>query len=416
MPLKHCTIIGGGIIGLSTAYYLQKEGHQVTVIDQGDFSKGASFVNAGFISPSHFIPLTAPGIITKGLKMMFNPNSPFFIKPRLEKDFLQWAWAFKKSANQTKVDKVIPVYKKLIMYSLQLFSDLKEETIFDFHFEKKGLLVYYKTKKAAITEEKIAQRAIKEGLDVKILSVSEAKLLEPTISSDVLGVIHYRNDCHSTPTVFMKNMIVYLKAKGVIFLSNEKVTSLLSKSKAITEIKTQKQTLKADEVIIAAGSWTPVLTKKLGVKLLLEAGKGYRIDVSSTTGIQMPTLLSEAKVAITPMQGFTRFAGTMELNGINHTIHKNRVLAITELAKKYYHNLTIPEKAINQANCGLRPVTPDGLPYIGKLSSYKNVTVATGHAMMGWTLGPATGKLVSQIITNKKTEVPLELFNPERRF
>ncbi len=414
--MKHITIIGGGIIGLCTAYYLQKEGHQVTVIDQGDLSQGASFVNAGFISPSHFIPLTSPGIITKGVKMMFNPDSPFFIKPRLEREFLQWAWAFKKSATQAKVEKAIPVYKQLILYSLQLFSELKTEGVFDFHFEKKGLLVYYKTKKAGITEKNIAKRAIEEGLDVEMLSLTEAKKVEPHLSSDVSGVIHYKNDCHSTPTFFMKNLIRYLKDKGIQFFINEKVISFTKKNNTLNQIITQHQTIEADEVVIAVGSWTPDLVKKLGVNLLLQAGKGYRIDVSTPTGIQMPALLSEAKVAVTPMLSFTRFAGTMEINGLNHTISKNRVLAITNLAKDYYLDLHIPEKAINQASCGLRPVTPDGLPYIGKLSRYTNVTVATGHAMMGWSLGPATGKLVSQLLTGKNPEVPLDLFYPERRF
>jgi len=414
--LKHITIIGGGIIGLCTAYYLQQDGHQVYVIDKNNISQGASFVNAGFISRSHIIPLAAPGIITKGLKMMFNANSPFFIKPRLEKEFLQWAWAFKKSATQSKVDKAIPVYKNFIAYSAQLYNELKQKELFDFHIEKKGLIVCYKTQKYAAIETKIGKRAVLEGLDVDFLTPDDTQKLEPAFSSDILGAVYYKDDLHATPVLFMKELKKYLKRQGVQLFLNEKVLSLKTKGNTLTHIKTDKQTLSVDEVVFASGSWTPHILNKIGIKLLLQAGKGYRIDINPPTTIQIPALLAEAKVAVTPMQNFTRFAGTMEIDRINHTIFKNRVLAIANLAKNYYRNLHIPEKAINQATCGLRPVTPDGLPYIGKLSFYKNITVATGHAMMGWTLAPATGKLVTQIIDDKKPEIPLELFNPERRF
>jgi len=121
-------------------------------------------------------------------------------------------------------------------------------------------------------------------------------------------------------------------------------------------------------------------------------------------------------VAVTPMQGFTRFAGTMEFSGINHTIRKKRVLAIAAAASAYYKDLTIEQEAVESAQCGLRPVTPDGLPYIGRPSHLKNLTLATGHAMMGWSLGPVTGKLVSELVSDKKTSLEITAYHPERRF
>ncbi len=414
--MKQVIVIGGGIIGLCTAYFLQKEGHRVIVIEKGDFSKGASYVNAGFLSPSHFIPLAAPGILSTGLKMMINKNSPFYIKPRFEKEFLQWTWAFKKSANQITVDKAIPVYKELILKSTQLYKELKNEKAIDFHLENKGLLVLYKTSKYEDKENKIAQRALKEGLQVAFLQKNEVKKLEPTVSENLVGGIHYKNDAHTTPPEFMKKIKTYLLKNGVRFQTNQKVISFLFKNKRVAGVMTQNKTYNADEIVIASGSWTPLLLKKLGVKLLLQAGKGYKIDIHKNTGVQYPALLAEAKVAITPMQHFTRLAGTMELSGINHKILKNRVTAITNLAQTYYTNLGVKANHLKHAQCGLRPVSPDGLPYIGKLTKYTNVTIATGHAMMGWTLGPITGKLVSQLIANEKPLVSLELFHPERKF
>ncbi|MEW7279865.1 FAD-dependent oxidoreductase [Aquimarina sp. 2201CG1-2-11] len=413
---KEVTIIGGGIIGLSSAYYLQKEGHNVTVVDKSDITKGASFVNAGYITPSHFIPLAAPGMITKGIKWMFNSSSPFYVKPRLDKDFIKWSWAFRKSSSKAKVEKAIPVIKDINLLGRALYEDLKESNEFDFHYERKGLLMMYQTEKAGEEEWKVGQRGIVEGLNVTNLSREEVKKHEPNIDLNIKGAVYYDSDAHMTPHEFMKDMMAYLKSKGVTFYTNEEVTDISISNQNISEVQTANRTIKADEVVIAAGSWSPLLTKKLGVNVPVQAGKGYRINVDRPTGIETPAILLEAKVAVTPMNGFTRFAGTMEIGGINHNINPARVNAIANAAKSYYNGLEIKQPEIENADCGLRPCSPDGLPYIGRTKKYKNLTIATGHAMMGWSLGPVTGKLVSEVVSDKKTSLNLNPFNPDRTF
>lgn len=413
---KNVIIIGGGIIGLSTAYYLLEEGHQVTIIDKSNFSSGASYVNAGYITPSHFIPLAAPGMINKGIKWMFNPTSPFYIKPRLNADFLKWTWAFKKSATASKVEKAIPVIKAINILSRDLYEAIKASNAFNFHYERKGLLMCYQSDKVGEAEWKIGKRGIEEGLGVKNLTKKEVDVLEPNANLNIKGAIYFDSDAHMTPTDFMPEMVKYLKTKGVIFYANEDVKDIEVTNGTVSKIITNKQELKADEVVLAAGSWSPLLTKKLGLQIPIQAGKGYRINVNRETGITIPAILCEAKVAVTPMQGFTRFAGTMEIAGINHNINPIRVQTIANAAKNYYTNLNISEVEKEAADCGLRPCSPDGLPYIGKSSKCTNLTIATGHAMMGWSLGPATGKLVSEIISEKKTTLDLNPFNPDRKF
>lgn len=413
---KEVTIIGGGIIGLCSAYYLQKEGHQVTVIDKSDITKGASFVNAGYITPSHIIPLAAPGMINKGIKWMFNSSSPFYVKPRLDKDFLKWSWAFKKSSTKRKVELAIPVIKDINLLGRSLYEDLKASDEFDFHYERKGLLMLYQTDKLGEEEWEVGQRGIKEGLNVKQLSKEEVKKYEPNVDLNIKGAVYYDSDAHMTPHEFMQSMMEYLKSKGVTFYTNEEVKDIVFSNQTISEVTTSKRSIKTDEVIVAAGSWSPLLTKKLGVKIPVQAGKGYRININRHTGIETPAILLEAKVAVTPMHGFTRFAGTMEIGGINHTINPARVKAIANAAELYYNGLQIEQPEIDSADCGLRPCSPDGLPYIGKTNAYKNLTIATGHAMMGWSLGPATGKLVSEIISDKKTSLDLNPFHPDRTF
>ena len=413
---KEVVIIGGGIIGLCSAYYLQKEGCAVTIIDQSGMTKGASYVNAGYITPSHIIPLSAPGMITKGLKWMFDTASPFYVKPRLDKDFLQWAWAFKKSATASKVEKAIPIIKEINILGRTLYEEIKQSGDFNFHYERKGLLMLYKTDKAGEEEWEVGQRAIKEGLNVNHITAEEVKKMEPDAAIDCKGAVYFDSDAHMTPKEFMAEMVSYLKEKGVTFYTHEKVQDLVISKDAIKEVMTTKRKLKADEVLIAAGSWSPLLTRKLGVKIPIQAGKGYRINTERETGITIPALLVEAKVAVTPMNGFTRFAGTMELAGINDTINPKRVKAISKSVSNYYQGLSLTKEEEATADFGLRPCSPDGLPYIGRTHKYKNLIIASGHAMMGWSLGPPTGKLVSEIISDKKLSLDIKPFHPDRKF
>ncbi len=410
-------IIGGGIVGLSSAYFLSKEGHQVTVIDKGDITSGASFVNAGYITPSHIIPLASPGMIAKGIRMMFNSASPFYMKPRLDADFLKWSWYFHKSSTPEKVEKAIPVIKEINLISRELFADIKNSgDLGDFQLERKGLLMLYKTEASYLHEKQVAERVHFEGLEVSELNKSELQKLEPNVNIDAEGAIHYECDGHTTPTEIMPKLLNYLKTQGVVIKTNEEVLDIKTASGEIKKIITDKNIYQPDEVVLAAGSWSGELSKKLNLKLSLQGGKGYRINVERNTGISIPAILMEAKMAVTPMKGFTRFAGTMEFSGNNNLVRKERVLAIAKGAHSFYPELEINSIEMESAKTGLRPVSPDGLPYIGKSASINNLTIATGHAMMGWSLGPATGKLVSELIDDKKTSMNIAAFSPERTF
>lgn len=414
---KNIIVVGGGIVGLSTAYFLLKEGHQVTVLDKSNMDSGASYVNAGYITPSHIIPLASPGMITKGIKYMFNSSSPFYMKPRLDKDFIKWAWYFKKSSTKANVQRAMPIIRDINLLSRELYDGIKTSgDLGNFHLERKGLLMVYQTEKARDHEMQVAQKADDLGLEVSDLNSNELRKLEPNIELNAKGAIYYQCDGHTTPTQFMKRMVNFLLKSGVVIQKNEKVVDVGFSGESITEVKTNKTSYQADEVVLAAGSWTPGISKRLNIELPLQAGKGYRINVETPTNISMPAILMEAKMAVTPMEGFTRFAGTMEFSGINNIIRKERVEAIAKGAECYYKGLKISEEDKSHAQCGLRPVTPDGLPYIGKSKQYNNLIFATGHAMMGWSLGPATGKLVSEMISEKKLSMDITPFNPLRKF
>ncbi|WP_373074332.1 NAD(P)/FAD-dependent oxidoreductase [Zeaxanthinibacter enoshimensis] len=414
---KHVLIIGGGIVGLSCAYYAQKDGHKVTVLDRSDMSGGASYVNAGYLTPSHIIPLSSPGMMAKGLKYMLNGSSPFYMKPRWDMDFFRWIWQFNKSATPGHVEKSIPLIRDINLLSKDLYTELHASgDLGDFQLEKKGLLMLYKTRKEELREKEVGKRAVEEGLETVELNREQLLEVQPNINDEVLGAVHYLCDAHTTPNEFMKKMKAYLREKGVQIKTLEEAQRFKIRKDNILAVETDIDTYPADEFVIATGAWSEGLFKKLGLSMHMQAGKGYRINVERETGILLPAVLMEAKVAVTPMKGFTRFAGTMEFSGLNHVLRKKRIRAIAKAGESYYKNLEITEEELANAQCGLRPVTPDGLPYIGRTSKYKNVTLATGHAMMGWSLGPATGKLVSEIIAQKKPSMNLDGFMPERRF
>ena len=413
---KQVLVIGGGIIGLCSAYYLQKQGCQVSIIDQSHLNAGASYVNAGYLSPSHIIPLAAPGVMKKGLKWMFNPASPLYIKPRLELDFLKWVWAFHKSCNYNHVKKAIPAIKNIALWSQDLYDAIKQDEQFNFHYEKKGLLMLCQTEKLLDDEIKTLHIAKQEGLEATSMTPEELKKLEPQVNINAIGATYYKCDSHTTPHEFMAEMKTYLKAKGVEFILNEKVEDIEVTNNTIQSVKTKNQLYKAEEFVLATGSWSSILTKKIGLQLLVQPGKGYRINKTQPTGIQIPAILAEAKVAVTPMNGFTRFAGTMEIDAINHNISKVRVEAIANAVSKYYPEIKITQPEKEQATCGLRPISPDGLPFIGKSAKCSNLTIATGHAMMGWSMGTGTGKLVSEIVLNKKPSFNIQLYHPDRKF
>jgi D-amino-acid dehydrogenase len=355
-------------------------------------------------------------MVKQGLKWMLDARSPLYIKPRWNASFLKWAWAFQKSCSAKNVQISISAIKDISLLSAQLFSEIKASEGFTFQLENKGLLILCQTEAKLKKELQHAKIGIEEGLEVTEYSASDLKRMEPNVAINALGAVHYQCDWHSTPHEFMREMHDWLVANGVRFYKNEKVEDLQISEEKIHKIITQNHTFSGDEFVLAAGSWSGLLSRKLGIQIPLEAGKGYRINVVQATGISIPAVLAEANVAVTPMNGFTRFSGTMEIAGINHNINPVRVEAIAKAAQKYYPKISILPEEKEAAACGLRPVSPDGRPYIGRSSKCKNLTIATGHAMQGWSMAPATGKLVSEIISEKKLSMNLEAFHPDRKF
>ena len=408
-------IIGGGIIGLSSAYYLNKAGHHVTIIDQGDLTTGCSLGNAGMIVPSHIIPLAAPGMISKGFRWMFNSTSPFYVKPRLRGDLIKWGYHFYKSATKEHIAKSAPALKELSLFSKAMYQHLSKDLPFDFGYHERGLLMLYKTKETEHEEAEMARLANQHGLEAHILSASEVQQLEPDVKVDVRGGIYFPGDAHISPQLFVNQLINYLKDKGVVFQPKTTVNDFIIDRSSIKSIKTTTQDLEFDEVIVATGAWSGGVVAKLGLSIPMQAGKGYSFTLPHVEkNVRIPSIFLEARVAVTPMGDSLRFGGTLEITGVDHTISMNRVKGIVDAIPNYYPEMKVALPEVEDVWHGLRPCSPDGLPYIGRSSKLKNLTIATGHSMMGLSQGPGTGKLVSEIIDQKNLSVNLAAFNPHR--
>jgi D-amino-acid dehydrogenase len=409
------SIIGAGVIGLTCAYYLQKEGHEVTIFDQGDGLNNCSFGNAGYISPSHFIPLASPGIVAQGLKWMLDSKSPFYIKPRMNYSLMKWGLKFYKNANESTVEKNAPHLSNILQLSRQLTIDLNENLQNGFQLETKGCLMLYQKKETERHETTLALEAKKFGIEAPVLSKNEVQAMEPHLRINVLGGVYFPIDCHLHPGKMMTTLKNHLFSSGVKTMLNHKVKNFEISNNRLTKLITDQGDYATDHLVIAAGSWLEILTHKLGIDVLLQPGKGYSTTYQNiTNNLIHPSILVDDRVALTPLGNELRIGGTMELGGINHTINMKRVYPMIAAANQYYPSLNLASPSINHVWSGLRPCSPDGLPYIGKSPHHTNVTIAGGHAMLGISLAAATGSLVKQMIHQEKTSIPIESFRINR--
>lgn len=414
--MKNIVVIGGGIMGLSSAFYLQEAGHKVIVLDKGDFSDNCSYGNAGYICPSHFIPLATPGIVWQGLKWMLNSRSPFYVQPSLSLSLFDWGFKFIQSAKQKNVEKAAVPLRDIALFSQQEYRTWASFPGFDFSFEQKGLLEIFQTKHIANHAYHTVEKGRALGLEMKLLDYKELQNLESHTRINAIGAIFFECDAHLYPNKLMKVLLRHLHQKGVQLTGNEEVTGFEKEGNRINKVITPENVYDADEVVIATGAWSRQVAAFLDTKIPLQAGRGYSMTLeNSPYFLNHPAILSEGRVAVTPMDGNKiRFGGTMEVVAIKTAPRFHRVEGILNSVKTFLPEFDISMPLTDKLWFGYRPCSADGLPYIGRISRYKNVVVATGHGMLGLSLGPGTGKLVSELVDEKKTSIDISAFAVER--
>lgn len=420
-------VIGGGIVGLSSAHFLRAGGFEVTVLEKGDFTDNCSFGNMGYLSPSHFVPLAAPGMIEQGLLWMFDKKSPFYIRPQLSARLARWGWRFFRSSTQKHVENSSRPLAELLLFSKKLVAHWASEM--DFEYAEKGCIMYYRTAQKEKEELDASVVARDLGLNVSVLSREEIHRMEPDLLPDVRGGVWFQDDAHLYPNRLMELLAQRLRAQGVAMEKNSAVVRIDQNGSQIKAVHTADgRSWEADVFVLAAGSWSPEIAKLAGDDLCLMPGKGYSMTIPvARQKLNHPCILLEAKVAITPYATRLRIGSTMEIGPINDRILFPRVEGILKAVPEFLPGYSAdPDyrqladlKALEAAGreriwYGFRPVSPDGMPYIGYSPRLKNMIWATGHAMLGLSLGPGTGYLVAQLAAGKQPDLHLKPYAPGR--
>ena len=411
------TIIGGGIIGLSSAYYLNRSGWEVTVLDKGDFLDNCSYGNCGYICPSHFIPLATPGIVKQGLKWMWNSKSPFYVQPRLDWDLISWGLKFIRSATNKHVETSAVPLRDIAFLSKKEYEGWLSQPGFNFAYESKGLLEIFQTEAAAEHAHHTVEKANALGLEgTRLLNREELLAKEPHTRINGIGAIYFNCDAHCYPNKLMSDLIADLKNKGVKLLPHSEVNGFETANGKISKIICADKNIEQDEVVMATGSWGKQTADLLGIRIPLMPGRGYSVTLeNSPYKVIHPAVLVEGRAAITPMDGNKiRFGGTMEITSHKTPPRMNRVQGILDAVQRFFPDFDVPMPAKENIWYGYRPCSADGLPYIGRVNKIKNLTVATGHSMLGLSLGAGTGLLVDEIINGRKPSMDLRPFAVER--
>lgn len=406
-------VIGGGVIGTCAAYYLRARGRQVTLLERGEIAAGSSYGNAGLIVPSHSVPLATPGALASGLRWMLDPESPFYIKPRPDLPLLRWLLRFMAACRPGRVRQALPVLRDLTTASAARYAELAALDGLRFGYEPNGSLYVFKTPRGFRHAKEEAHLLAAASIESEALEGEEACHLEPSLRPDLAGALFFPGDAHLNPAEFVRGLARWIEQRGVCIQTGTEVLGFETAGRRVTNIKTTRGDFSADHVVLAAGSWSPGLAHGLRLRLPIQPAKGYSVTIPRPAASPViPLLLGEARVGITPLGERLRFAGTLEMAGLDLSVNQRRVAAILRSAQAYVTGLDRMEPG--EVWSGLRPCTPDGLPIIGPAPSLDNLVVAAGHATIGMTLGPITGELVAQIVCGETPTFDLHPLRPER--
>lgn len=392
-------VIGGGIVGTCVAHELRASGREVLMIDRGEPGQGCSYGNAGWITPCFAMPLPQPGMFFKSLGWLLDPASPLYIKPSADPMLARWLWHFTKAMNRKQFLNSIHVLTEISKYSLDFYQKAASR-VKDLSFEKKGLLLVSSTKDGIQYAKTEMTLMAQQGIPGRFLEKDELLAFEPALKPLVRGGVFFPEEAHAEPYRMVLGLAEEFVRSGGTLLSKAEVFDFETSEGRITEVVTTQGRFRPDLVVMATGSWSPEIGRRLGLKLPVLGGKGYSMNVlTEAHKPQRPIMIVERKIAVTPRAGSVRIAGTLELVNQDFSITPRRVKAIQDGAKEFLH-LERTHEATDLWR-GLRPCTPDGVPYIGFSDQWKNLFLCTGHQMLGLQSAPGSARLAADLILKR---------------
>ncbi|MDY7108944.1 MAG: FAD-dependent oxidoreductase [Planctomycetota bacterium] len=413
MSESHTVIVGGGIVGICAAYFLARRGAAVTLLEQDGIDEGASTGNAGLISIGH-APIPRPGLTPRAIRWMFDPTSPIYIPPRLDLGLLRWFWGFRRACGRKQFKHSMDILTAHGRPAGECIRRLVDEEDLDCEYQPRGQMDVFRTEEGLEEGEREAAMMRDYGYGVEVLDGDELRRREPAFRDDVVGAVLFNERAFANPGRFVSEMADRARRRGAVLRERHEITRLLTENgRCVGAVTRDGEEIRGDAVILAAGSWTRRLARQVGLNLPLQPAKGYHVNLTRPEPCtNTACVCAERFVAVTPMADGLRLAGTLELSGINHRIVQQRVDMLRRGARLYLRG--IDETRSGEPWCGLRPCIADGLPVVGWAPGVDRLFLATGHAMMGFALGPLAGRVACECVLGDEPSVDISGLRADR--
>ncbi|MET4060728.1 D-amino-acid dehydrogenase [Arthrobacter sp. UYP6] len=407
---RSAVVVGAGMVGLATAWHLQERGLDVTVLDRSGVAAGASWGNAGWLTPGMAMPLSDPSLWSYGAKALLDPSAPLHIPARLDPQLWSFLARFAAHATPRAWSKAMAALTPIDQMALESFDELTSAGVRS-ETRKGPFIIGFESAPQSLpfTREIAHVEAAGQAVPLTLLEDAQAKV--PQLSDNVSTVYSMGGQRFIEPGPFVQALADSVRARGGSIVTGAEVRSLRHGPAGISVETYAAAPVTADVVVLATGAWLPRLAKPLGVRTSVQAGRGYSFSVATDDPAEFPIYFPARRVACTPYQGRLRIAGTMEFRGPDEPLQTGRIEAILASVRPLFTRMDLAD--LQDIWVGARPVTPDGLPVIGATRS-PGVFVAGGHGMWGIVLGPATGKLLAQQIVSGEVPDQIRPFNPLR--
>jgi D-amino-acid dehydrogenase len=420
LSASRVVVVGGGVIGVSCAYYLARGGADVLLLERDRLGAGASSGNAGTISAGH-PPLNRPGRVAQALRQMLDPTSPLYIQPRWNPRLWRWLLGFARHCTDEHVAHCMRVMAPLGKDALALVGTLVTEERIECGYRAAGYYEVCSTQEGLEVARHEAAIIEAHGYHPESVDGDELRRREPAFGPAVIGGVYFPEAATLDPALFLERLARAAERHGVEIREGVDVRSVVTSGGRVTGVDSgapmggSREVVGADAVVLATGSYRGNLARALGTRLPVQPGKGYHRDIpvgpNGAPKLRVACVLHETSVFCTPMDTFVRFAGTMEFSGENHVLRPPRLRQLTRAGRLCFPGLG-PARPLSEW-CGLRPMSVDGLPIVGPLPGVDGVTVATGHGMLGLTLGPVTGEIVANMVLGRE-DSRMEPLTPAR--
>lgn len=418
-------IVGGGVIGMSCARRLADDGARVTVVESAAVGDRAacSYGNQGLICPSHAVPIAAPGVVAQGLRWLFDPTGPLYVRRPWSVDALGWLWRFARAATPARAEAGTAAMAELLLRSAEQHARMAGAAAdasggaHPYGYAADGVLYAFLTPEGLGRHLEESRHAARHGVPFRELTGAEVRRMEPALSPRVAGGVLHPGDAHLDSGAFVRWLHAQAAGAGAQVVEQTDVLRLYpggpgGRPSALTS----RGRIGAGQIVIAAGAWSPQVAAGLGLRLPVQAAKGYSITFGRPPWRpSRPVNLGEARAVVTPLPHGVRIGGTLELAGLDRSVALQRVQAILDGAGRVVPGARFDAGAANaEVWHGLRPLAPDALPIIGRPRAHPNVVLATAHGMLGVSLAPVTGEAVAALIAGTPPPVDLRPYSPDR--